>query len=108
VIINFKHYTSQSVEHSYEVRCIFLYIYMYIYIYILNLINAWMSWIKCTTIILGAQQIQQISKMILDFFSGVLYVSVIYSAQIHTVIICIAMEVFAIAPNGLDRLLYPI
>jgi hypothetical protein len=74
----------------------------YSYIYILNLINAWMAWIRCATNILGAQQIQQISKMILDFISGVLHVSVIYSAQIHTVIICIAMEVFATAPNGLD------
>jgi hypothetical protein len=43
--------------------------------------------------------------MILDFLSGVLHVAVIYSAQIHTVIICIAMESFATAPNGLDRLL---
>jgi hypothetical protein len=38
-------------------------------------------------------------------FLDVLHVPVIYSAQIHTVIICIAMEVFATAPNGLDRLL---
>ena len=30
---------------------------------------------------------------------------VIYSAQINIVIICIVTEVFATAPNGLDRLL---
>jgi hypothetical protein len=30
----------------------------------------------------------------LDIFLGVLLVSVIYSAQIHTMIICIVMEVF--------------
>jgi hypothetical protein len=77
----------------------------YSYIYILNLINAWMSWIRCATNILGAQQKLQISKMILDFFSGVLHVPVIYSAQIHNEIICVAMESFATAPNGLDGLL---
>jgi len=43
--------------------------------------------------------------MILDFLSDVLHVPVIYSAQIHTMIICIAMESFTTAPNGLDRLL---
>jgi hypothetical protein len=65
----------------------------YSYIYILNLINAWMPWIRCATDILGAQEIQQISKMILDLDLCVLQVRVIFSAQIHTVIICIAMEV---------------
>jgi hypothetical protein len=43
--------------------------------------------------------------MILDFLSDVLHVPVIYSAQIHTMIICIEMELFTTAPNGLDRLL---
>jgi hypothetical protein len=65
----------------------------------------WMPWIRCAMDILGAQQKQQIYKMILDFLSGVLHVPVIYSAQIHTMIICIAMEVFATAPNRLYRLL---
>jgi hypothetical protein len=42
------------------------------------------------------------------FLSGILSVSVIYSAQIHTMIICIAMEVFTTAPNGLGRFLFHI
>ena len=37
-----------------------------------------------------------------EFFSVVLHVPVIYSAQIQTMIICIAMEVFTTAPSGLD------
>jgi hypothetical protein len=66
----------------------------------------WVAWIRCATNILGAQQKQQISKMILDFLSRVLLVPFIYNAQIHIVIICIAMEVFTTTPNGLDRLIF--
>jgi hypothetical protein len=46
-----------------------------------------------------------ISKMILDSLLGVPHMPVIYSAQIHIVIICIAMEVFTTVPNGSDRIL---
>ena len=65
----------------------------------------WMTWIRCATDILSAKQKQQISKMILDSLSGVLYVPVIYSTQICTANICIAMKMFTTVPNGSDQLL---
>ena len=43
-----------------------------------------------------------IQNKILDSFSGVLHVPVDYSAQIHTAMICIIMEVFTTAPNESD------
>lgn len=73
--------------------------------FIVNIVVTCMPWIRCAMVIFDVQQLQQISKIILGFYLGVLYAPVICSARINIMIICIAMKVFTTTPNRLNRLL---
>lgn len=62
--------------------------------------DSWMAWTRCAMDILGATLRPQITKLILKCLSDTQLVQVIFNALMITMIICIAMQVYATTLHG--------